>query len=153
MSWFQEMNSSEQSLNGSSDQSLRHSAKVMWLYLLLEVAIVPHVVLSIPARKRHGPSSLMLSRLHIETLQWTFMAWLKICGSVFINFSRLWISSRMLLLCLDFCSSMAVRLQYGNKCRRLDYHIPGISAFTFFLLLCFLCHSWMKYIFLFCSFL
>lgn len=83
----------------------------------------------------------MLSRLRIETFQWTFMAWFKICGSVFINFSRLWISAKMLLLCLDFYSSMAVRLQNGNKCRRLDYHTPGISAFTFFFLLCFLCHS------------
>lgn len=117
--------------------SLTHSAKVTWSFLLL--VIVPHVVLFIPGRKRHGPSSLTLSRLHIETLQWTFMAWFKICGSVFINFSSLWIGAKMLLLCLDFYSSMAVRLQNGNKCRRLDYHTPGISAFTFFLLLCFLC--------------
>lgn len=101
-------------------------------------AIVPHVALFIPGRKRHGPSSLTLSRLHIETLQWTFMAWFKICGSVFIDFSSLLNGAKMLLLCLDFYSSMAVRLQNGNKCRRLDYHTPGISAFTFFLLLCFL---------------
>lgn len=89
----------------------------------------------------------MLSRLHIETLQWTFMAWFKICDSVFINFSSLWIRAKMLLLCLDFYSSVAVRLQNGNKCRHLDYRTPGISAFTFFLVLCFLCYSSMTYIF------
>lgn len=89
----------------------------------------------------------MLSRLHIETLQWTFMAWFRICDRVFINFSSLWIRAKMLLLCLDFYSSVAVRLQNGNKCRHLDYRTPGISAFTFFLVLCFLCYSSMTYIF------
>lgn len=105
-----------------------------------------------PGRKRHQLLPLMLNRLHIEKSQWTFMAWFKICDSVFINFSSLWTGARMLLLCLDFYISMAVRLQNESECRQLDFHTPGISAFTFFLVLRFLCHSSMKYVFHFAHF-
>lgn len=94
----------------------------------------------------------MLNRLHVEKLQWTFMAWFKIRDSIFINFSSLWTGARMLLLCLDFYISMAVRLRNGNESRQLDFHTPGISAFTFFLVLRFLCHSSMKYGFYFAHF-
>lgn len=58
----------------------------------------------------------------------------------------------MLLRYLDFYISIAVRLQNGNECRQLDFHTPGISAFTFFLVLRFLCHSSMNYGFYFAHF-
>lgn len=111
------------------------------------------VALFIPGKEGRQLLSLMLNRLHSKKLQWTFMAWFEICDSVFINFSSLSTGAKVLLLCLDSYFSMAARLQNGNKSRQLDFHTPGISAFTFFLVLRFLCHSSLKYVFLFCSFL
>lgn len=110
------------------------------------------VALFSPGKKRHQLLSSMLNRLHIKKLQWTFMAWFKICDSVFINFSSLWTGAKVLLLCLDSYISMALRLQNGNESRQLDFHTPGISAFTFFLVLRFLCHFSVKYVFCFAHF-
>lgn len=114
--------------------------------------IGPCVALSMPGRQRQQLLSLTLNRQHTEKFQWTFMAWFKICDSVFINFSSLWTGAKMLLLCLDFYISIAIRLQTGNLCRQLDFHTPGIFAFTFFLVLRFRCHSSVKYVFYFAHF-
>lgn len=110
------------------------------------------VALFIPSKEGCQLLSLTLTRLHSKKLQWTFMAWFEICDSVLINFSSLSTGAKVLLLCLDSYFSMAARLQNGNKSRQLDFHTPGISAFTFFLVLRFLCHSSLMYVFYFAHF-